>query len=291
MVMTHIVTDIQRFCMHDGPGVRSTVFLKGCPLRCFWCHNAETNLERAQVFFYANKCIACGGCTPCPNGAHTLKGDTHVLDHEKCAACGKCANACPTNALTAVGKPMTSEEILAIALRDKAFYGKDGGITVSGGEPMLHPDRCIELLSLAKAVGLHTAVETSGYFPREKVEALCSVADLLLWDIKDTDDERHKKNTGVSNGKILENLRLADECGGKIVLRCILLKGINFNDEHLNAVRALFKSLKNGVKIEFLNCHSLGNSKREALGLPVRDLKQYELTKEEMAYAQTFADL
>ncbi len=280
--MRHTVTEIQRFCMHDGPGIRTTVFLKGCPLRCFWCHNPETQASTAQLMFHPAKCIGCRACTLCPNGVHGEADGKHAIDRTRCTACGQCVAACPTGALALSGSEMTSEEIIELALRDKAFYGTTGGITLSGGEPMLHPKACIELLRLAKDAGLHTAVETCGYFPSEYLEPLARVTDLFLWDVKDTDDGRHRKNTGVSNERILQNLRAADAYDVPIVLRCILLRGINLNDTHLRRIGELYCSLQNAVRVDLLPCHSLGSSKAEAIGIPVPRLVQFEPTQAEM---------
>ena len=272
--MKHLVTNIQRFCMHDGPGLRTTVFLKGCPLRCFWCHNPETQSGMPELLYHAPKCVSCGSCLICPQKAHTLE-QGHQINRSLCTACGQCVEACPTGALELAGRQMSSVEILEVVRKDSAFYGTDGGITVSGGEPMFHPDACLELLRLAKEDGLNTAVETSGFFPHAYVEPLCRVTDRLLWDIKDTNDVQHQRNTGVSNRLILENLRAADRYGVPIVLRCILLKDVNLNETHLRAVETLFHTLRNAVWVEFIPCHALGNSKGDSLGRKLVDLTPY----------------
>lgn len=285
--MKHIVTDIQRFCMHDGPGIRTTVFLKGCPLNCFWCHNPETKKEKPQLMFYETKCIGCGACHVCEQGVHVEADGSHMVHFEKCIDCGKCTKLCPTKALTIVGTPMESREIIDIVLKDKAFYGKKGGITLSGGEPMFRPEACIELLTLAKTYGLNTAIETCGYFDEKYVEPLCKVTDCFLWDVKDTDNARHRANTGVSNEKILRNLHIADHLGTPIVLHCIMLKGINMNNEHIAKINEIFSSLNNGVRIDWLPCHSMGNSKADAIGISKTDLSQFEPSKEDMVQIRT----
>ncbi len=280
--MKHTVTDIQRFCMYDGPGIRTTVFLKGCPLNCFWCHNPETKKAKSQLMFHEAKCMGCRACFVCERSVHSDNDGKHTVDFEKCIACGRCTDICPTKALTIAGTFMESQEIIDIVLRDKAFYGQNGGLTLSGGEPMLHPEACIELLTLAKENGLNTAVETCGYFDEKYIESLCKVTDCFLWDIKDTDNPRHKLNVGVSNEKILKNLELADQYNVPIILRCIMLKGINMNYEHKSKVKDIFASLRNGIRIDWLPCHSLGNSKAEAIGISKTELTQFEPSKEDI---------
>ncbi len=280
--MTHTVTDIQRFCMHDGPGIRTTVFLKGCPLNCFWCHNPETKNSSPQLMYYSAKCIDCRACFSCKNNAHYRQNGIHKIDFKKCIACGECTEVCPSGALAISGKIMDSQEIIDAVNKDIAFYGKDGGITISGGEPMFHPDACIELLKLAKENGLHTAVETCGYFHKKYIKPLCEVSDILLWDIKDTNNFRHKLYTGVSNIDILDNLRLADSFDVPIILRCIMLEGLNLEKEHLNKVKSIYSSLKNAVAVDYLPCHSLGTSKCEAIGANPINLTKFELSREEM---------
>ncbi len=233
--------------------------------------------------FHETKCIGCGACFACEAGVHSVSDGSHSVDFKKCVACGKCTDLCPSKALTIAGASMESKEIIDTVLKDKAFYGDKGGLTLSGGEPMLHPEACIELLTLAKSHGLNTAVETCGFFDKKYIPALCEVTDCFLWDIKDTDDERHKANTGVSSEKILSNLRLADECGVPIILRCVILKGVNMDEAHISNVKKLFSSLKNGVRIDFLPCHSLGNHKAEAIGADKTDLTGFEPSKEDMS--------
>ena len=198
------VTEIQRFCMHDGPGVRTTVFLKGCPLNCEWCHNPETKKGSAEILFYKNKCIGCKSCVSvCTQNAHEI-GNTHEIDRQKCIVCGECAKICPTNAIELSGKDMSVNEILSIIEKDKAFYGKVGGVTLSGGEPLLQKDNALELLSACKNVGLSTVVETCGHVDSEVIKKAVPLVDVFLWDIKDTDSVRHKKHTGVGNELILK---------------------------------------------------------------------------------------
>ena len=218
------VTEIQRFCMHDGPGIRTVVFLKGCPLRCKWCHNPETQSVNNEILFYPNKCIGCGACAGvCQNGAHTFAETGHSFSRNLCAACMKCAQACCSKAITASHAEMTVDEIVAEIMKDMAFYGENGGVTLSGGEPLMNMAEAIELLKECKKRGVNTAVETSGFFDTAFLPELVPLTDCFLWDFKDSDARRHMEYTGVSNEKIVENLLTADSLGAETVMRCIMV--------------------------------------------------------------------
>ncbi|MBE6578707.1 MAG: glycyl-radical enzyme activating protein [Ruminococcaceae bacterium] len=260
------VAEIQRFCMHDGPGVRTVIFFKGCPLRCAWCHNPETQSPASQLLFEAKKCIACRSCGECPQGVHGFES-IHTLRRENCVACGDCTSLCPTGALSLCGKEMTPVELLEVIQRDAPFYQNGGGVTLSGGEPFLQGEAVLELLTLCKEQGISTAVETCGYVSPALLEKAVPLVDLFLWDVKDTDDLRHKAYTGVSNQHILENLRMVDALGGKTRLRCILVNGVNTDDTHYNAVAKLFHSLQNCDVVELLPYHPYGGAKSRAAGM------------------------
>lgn len=259
------VTEIQRFCMHDGPGIRTTVFFKGCPLRCEWCHNPETQKAKSELLFYEKKCIGCGACRVCENGVHRFT-DHHVIDRDKCVGCGRCAEACPTCALELCGREYTVDELISVIEKDRAFYGESGGVTFSGGEPFVQGELFVELLRRCKERGINTAVETCGYADRELLRAALPHADLFLWDVKDTDSQRHRAYTGVPNELILENLRLVDSLGGRTRLRCILVKAVNSDDGHYAALAELEKSLFHCEGIEILPYHAYAGTKAVFLG-------------------------
>lgn len=263
--MTINITDIQKFCIHDGPGIRTTVFLNGCPLSCKWCHNPEAKLVGNRVFYTASKCIMCGACSFCE--AHTFNESGHHYDRSKCISCGKCADVCPASALENTVKTLEISAVADEVEKDIAFYGEHGGLTLSGGEPMLQPEAAIALLKECKKREINTAVETCGFFNKMHLNELKNSADMLLWDIKDTDPVRHKKNVGVPPNVIVENLLYADSLGIKTRLRCIMLEGINANEEHVNKIKALFSRLNNCLGIDFIPYHPMGKSKYERLGI------------------------
>ncbi len=260
------IADIQRFCMHDGPGVRTTVFLKGCPLQCAWCHNPETQRPCPELLLYRQKCIGCGECARvCPRGAQRFIPDRRV-DRELCAGCGRCAEVCPTGAVERCGNEYTSQQLLRVVCRDTAFYGEHGGVTISGGEPFAQGQETVEFLLLCKENGLHTAVETCGYVSPKLLAASVGITDLFLWDVKDTDEDRHRQYTGVSNKRILQNLRMADSLGARTRLRCILVHGVNAYPDHFAALGKIYHSLNHCQGVEFLPYHTYGDAKSAALG-------------------------
>ena len=278
------VFDIQRMSIHDGPGIRTTVFLKGCPLRCAWCHNPEGYERRPQLAFSPALCIGCGYCFEhCPNGAHAMRADAHHLDRAKCAECFACAEECYSGALEVVGQELTVTEVLEEVLKDRAFYeGSGGGMTISGGEPLAQFDFTRRLLALAKSEGIHTCVETSGFASAEHIEGIADTVDLFLYDWKETDPERHRACTGQSNESILRNLRLLDDRGAAIVLRCPIVPGLNLRDDHLQGIAQIARSLKHCQGVNVMGHHGLGEAKRSRFGGVSRDTPFTDMRPEEI---------
>lgn len=262
------VLEIQRFSIHDGPGIRTTVFLKGCPLRCLWCHNPESQSPKPVLSFIPSKCIGCGYCFEvCPNHAHKLVDGQHVIDRTLCTCCGLCTEKCYAKALELVGKQMTAAEIFDVVMRDKPFYETSGGgMTVSGGEPAMQPALTTELLKLAKAQGLHTAIETCGFCKWDFLESILPLTDLFLYDWKETNPQKHCVNCGVDNGIIRENLQKLSAAGAEIILRCPIVPGLNDRADHFEGIAELYKTLKiSGVEI--MPYHRLGESKYDRFGM------------------------
>lgn len=260
------ITDIQRFCMHDGPGIRTTVFFKGCPLRCKWCHNPEMQNVKQEILFYEKKCISCGSCIEvCKQNAHIIIDNIHVFDHSRCNACGECIDVC-IGALTPAKKTIKLEEIVSIIEKDRPFYKNHGGVTLSGGEPLMHPTEAFELLKECKSRGISTAIETCGYFASNILKDIIKYTDLFLWDIKDTDNFQHRLYTGKSNDLILDNLQMANKLGANIRLRCILVKDVNTFESHYKKIAEIALSLSKCQGVEFIPYHAYGGSKMLFMG-------------------------
>lgn len=265
--MTGTVFNIQRYCTNDGPGIRTTVFLKGCPLDCRWCHNPESKSAQAQILFNAERCLRCGACAAvCPKGLNRMDEKEHVFVREGCIACGACARACP-GALELVGEGKSVEDVLAVVLRDKPFYGDEGGVTVSGGEPFAQPGFLLSLLAAAKEQGVGTAVETSGFADGKDIRASLPLVDWYLYDCKETDAALHRKWTGVDNERILANLAILDETNAQVVLRCPIVPGCNDREDHFRALGEMSRRFPCIRRIEVLPYHPLGRTKAERLGL------------------------
>lgn len=283
------ITEIQRFCMHDGPGIRTVVFAGGCFMRCRWCHNPETQSFERKILFYPNQCVRCGACEAiCDKSAHRIADGTHYFDRSLCSGCMKCTSVCCTKALFPSFTERTVGEVLTEVKKDRPFYGSDGGMTLSGGEPFCQPNEALELLKSCKENGIKTAVETSGYFDSAYVGDAVRFTDCFLWDFKDGNDERHRKYTGVSNKKIIQNLLYADSLGAKTILRCIMVNGVNMREDHYNAVSELWHRLRHGIYVELLPYHAYGGCKMAALGKKENGNPNWIPAENDMKQAERF---
>jgi len=267
-----IVCDVQRYAVHDGPGIRTVVFLKGCPLRCAWCQNPEAISPHPEIAFAPQRCLHCGVCrTACIQGAIDLAGEHRVI-RDRCIARGDCVEVCVAEALTLVGRPYTVPELLAEVLRDRDFYeASGGGVTLSGGEPFRQRHFTAAFLRAAKAAGLHTTVETCGFFSWEPIEPLLDDIDLIYFDLKAMDPHVHRAATGVGNAVILANAQRLLARGSDVVFRCPLIPGITATDTNIAAVIDFLGQHHQRVA-HLLPYHNLGEGKLDRIESPLRPL-------------------
>lgn len=288
-----IVFDIMRFSTRDGPGIRTTVFFKGCPLKCLWCHNPESQSPHKELLLRPNLCIGCLTCvSACPEGAVSfIDGNIHT-DRLKCRICGAhfaCVDACTAEAREVVGREMTAAEVMAEIRKDRAFYDESGGgVTFSGGEPLMQPDFLLDLLKACKAEGISTIVDTSGYATWSVLEQIHPSVDLFLYDLKAVDDAVHERCTGVSNALILANLRRLSELGHPIVIRMPLIPGINDREEDIRLASELIASLPHLDGIELMGYHLIGVEKYRRLG---RAYSLNDLTPPTTEHIQNIAEI
>lgn len=271
MPPTGRITRLQRFSTHDGPGIRTTVFLKGCPLGCLWCHNPEAIRPDPQLMYFEERCRRCGACTTaCPEGAHLLRDGRHELDRSRCRLRLACVEACPFGALESALQLLSAPQVLEILLRDAAYYrGSGGGVTISGGEPLLQAEFTGALLREAGAAGLHTAVDTCLQAPWEAIASLAPRVDLWLVDVKLLDPAAHERFTGRPNTLILENLQKLDSLpGASLWVRLPLIEEVNADPENLARTVELLRSLHSVARVQPLPYHALGVVKRQSLGQP-----------------------
>lgn len=280
-----IIFDIQKFSIHDGPGIRTTVFLKGCPLSCTWCHNPESQNVNKEVLFDSEKCVLCGKCEiVCPNHAIDIKNNNLTTDISKCNYCGECTVYCIQGAREVVGKDYTVDEVMKEVMKDKVFYEQsNGGITVSGGEPLMQIDFVEELLKRLKEENIHTAVDTSGAVNFEILERASQYTDLFLYDLKLMDDEKHKEYIGVSNKNIIENLKKLSNIHDNINIRMPIIEGVNADNSHIEQTIDLIKNL-NIKKINLLPYHDIAKHKYKKLGLAYDCEKMSKPSDEKMNF-------
>ena len=267
--MNAVIFDIKRFAVHDGPGIRSSVFLKGCPLNCQWCHNPEGISGDIQLWYFKGRCLNCGDCVKtCPEGALRLDDKTGIsIDRFLCTSCGACTEVCPTGALTFIGSEVSIDSVVEELLLDRVFYEESGGgVTLTGGEPLAQWQAALHILRRIKKEGISTAVETSLYIPAETLEAVAEVTDFFMCDLKIMDPVKHKDAVGRDNGRILENLKWLAASGADILVRVPLIPGFTDSRENLAAIAGFLCSLETALPVELMNFNPLAKEKFRVLG-------------------------
>lgn len=273
--MNGLITNIQRFSIHDGPGIRTTVFLKGCPLSCIWCQNPEAIKSYPEILFFRSKCVGCKNCiTVCPNRCFRWKDKTEFKSKD-CDQCGLCLENCPSDALDWSSREISADDVLKEILKDKLYYDlSGGGITLSGGEPLNQAEFSQELVSKSKNAGLHVAVDTSGCVTTEVLMKIMPFIDLFLYDIKFIDDELYKKYTGESNVLILKNFRKLYDAGAKLLVRIPLIPKITDTQLNLSQIKNFIEGFSSKIEIIYIPFNELTFEKYQMIG------KEYDYLKE-----------
>ena len=262
-VETGIVFDVKRYTLHDGPGIRAAIHLKGCPLFCWWCHNPESRLTMPQVLFRGERCIACGACVDaCPKGAVSLSAGALLTDPDLCSGVGACADTCPSGAKELCGKETSVDDVMTQILKERIFFDQSGGgVTLSGGEPLYQPDFATALLKECKRHEVHTAVDTCGFVSPSVLMEAAALADLFLYDVKHMDPEKHREYTGVDNEVILSNLAALGETGALIYARIPFIPGVNTDENNMRSAGAFLRKVRGVAKVNLLPYHGAAEDK------------------------------
>jgi pyruvate formate lyase activating enzyme len=283
--VTGVVFNIQRYSIHDGPGIRTTAFLKGCPLQCAWCQNPESQIMRPEIFFVSENCQGCGACAQvCPQGAIAVVDGLARTDRAKCIGCGKCTEVCPNEARNLMGRSQTAQEVFEELAADEIFYQRSGGgATLSGGEPLAQPEFATAVFRLCREASIHTALDTCGHAPWETMRQVLEYVDLVLYDLKHMDPERHKKYTGVSNELILEGARRIRQLGVPMLARVPLIPGFNDDAQNLLATAQFIATeMGDSIPVHLLPYHRLGETKHERMEQPGKAIAAQPPSDEQM---------
>jgi pyruvate formate lyase activating enzyme len=284
------VLRIQRYAINDGPGIRTTVFFKGCPLRCKWCHNPEAMHPESQLMFNDGLCVACGRCVDaCSNGVHDVAGGAHRMDFTRCARCGLCVDACPQDALSLHGDVLPLSSVMEVIRKDQAYYDESGGgVTLSGGEPLVQPEAAKGLITTCRQEGIRVFLDTCGFVSARVFREVASLADGILFDLKIMAEERHRHYTGVGNEVIKENFRIACGLGAKLRVRSIVIPGVNEDVGHREAMVTFLRACGFSGAIDLLPYHSYARGKYAHLGLDYELADLVPPTAEQMAALRDF---
>ncbi len=282
--MNGIISNIQPFSLHDGPGIRTTVFMKGCDLHCYWCHNPEAMSSDKTILFHNHKCIGCNECLKvCPN----IKNEKLAFFDNSCIKCGNCSEVCFAEAIELVGEEITAQKLFKKLLRDKdTFLSSNGGVTFSGGEPLKQADFLSEIMKNLKDEGIHIAIETALYLPFNKIEKILPFCDYFICDLKSANSKKHLEAIGIKNEIIIENLKKLSKTGKLKEIRTPVIPGFNDSEEDIIAIYDIVKSLNGNIKYTLLPFHNICKGKYQSMGKPFLAENIPEPTKEQMTYLE-----
>lgn len=286
MFLTANITNIAKGSLHDGPGIRTVIYFKGCNLHCQWCHNPETINKSSEIVQAQVKCIHCGKCIKICPSCHIIKNDKLLFHRENCINCGKCADACPTGALSLCGTPKTVDEVFNEIIKDKHYYDiSGGGITLSGGECLLQTDFCVELLKKCKNKNIHTTIESACFVNYSQIQKVIPYTDLFYVDLKIANPEKHKKFTGQDNKIIIHNIKKLSNCNIPIIIRIPLIPNVNDDIDEIKAIAKIISSFSNGIKgVELLRYNNLASSKYKSIGKKYNNFSNQTQTDDKMEF-------